>query len=576
MVLINGEGLAFVNDKFGLAPPSRRGVPEDALNVSNRPPLCRARRESGRGSPPFRKAREMRDAGASASDARDVAADIRRAGCLSVYDLFAAQVARDPKAAAVEQGRLKRSYGELNDRMLRLAATLRSRGIQRGDRIALLSENRCEYIEIELAAAYLGVIVACQNWRLVGGELQHCIDLVSPALVMVSQRFSGVLGTLDLRGAKKVIINDEYNDLLKAPPATDRPYVDPEDGLVILYTSGTTGLPKGALISHRAEIARMALLRLDLRATAEDGFVAWAPMFHMGSTDQMLGALMSGATVFVIDGFDAEAIVAVMERAKLGWMLLMPGSIEPVVELLKSSGRRPRSIRAVGAMADLVPKKLIAELSALTGAPFLNSFGATETGLAPASASLLSPGIVPESLSKRKSALCDFRLLGRDGADVADGEPGEAAVRGPTVFSGYWNADQTNARDFKDGWFRMGDLFRRNPDGSYDFVDRAKYMIKSGGENIYPAEIERVLLSDPRISDAVVVRKPDVKWGEVPIAFVSRLDETLNEADIDALCRKSLAGYKRPKAVHFIAFEEFPRSTTGKILRHEMEKKLTP
>jgi acyl-CoA synthetase (AMP-forming)/AMP-acid ligase II len=171
--------------------------------------------------------------------------------------------------------------------------------------------------------------------------------------------------------------------------------------------------------------------------------------------------------------------------------------------------------------------------------------------------------------------LCDFRLLDPDGKDVADGDPGEAAVRGPTVFSGYWNADATNARDFEGGWFRMGDLFRRNPDGSYDFVDRAKYMIKSGGENIYPAEIERVLLSDPRVSDAVVVRRSDAKWGEVPVAFVSRRDEHLSESDIEAVCRRALAGYKRPKEVYFMRFEDFPRSTTGKILRHEMEKKLS-
>jgi acyl-CoA synthetase (AMP-forming)/AMP-acid ligase II len=503
------------------------------------------------------------------------AADIRKAGQLGVYELFAAQATRDPSALAIEQASVRRSYGALDERVRRLAAALRRRGIRYGERIALLSENRAEYIEIELAAAYLGVIVACQNWRLAAAELQHCLDLVSPALVIASRRFAKVLSALDLRGVKSFIIEDDYEALIEsAPPLQERSGVDPEDGLVILYTSGTTGLPKGALISHRAEIARMALLRLDLRATEQDGFVAWAPMFHMGSTDQMLGTLMSGATVYVVDGFNAEAIVDIMERAQLGWLLLMPGSIEPVVEELKSRGRRPKGIRAVGAMADLVPKQLIAELTGLIGAPYLNSFGATETGLAPASASLIAPGEFPASLSKRKSALCDFRLIGADGADVADGEPGEAAVRGPTVFSGYWNADTTNARDFKDGWFRMGDLFRRNPDGSYDFVDRAKYMIKSGGENIYPAEIERVLLSDPRVSDAVVIRKRDAKWGEIPIAFISRRDDALSEADVEAVCRKSLAGYKRPKEVHFVRFEDFPRSTTGKILRHEMEKKL--
>jgi acyl-CoA synthetase (AMP-forming)/AMP-acid ligase II len=506
----------------------------------------------------------------------DSAADIRRAGRLSVYGLFAAQADRAPHAVAIEQRAARISYQELADRVSRLAGALRALGVGHGDRIALLSENRREYIEIELAGAYLGAIVACQNWRLTASELEHCINLVSPVLVIASRRFAPALSKLDLPGARTIVIEDAYEDLVRngEPPAI-APEVDPEDGLLILYTSGTTGLPKGALISHRAEIARMTVLRLDLNAADGDGFIAWAPMFHMGSSDQMLGALMSGATVFVIDGFDAEAIVGIMERAELGWMLLMPGSIEPVVDLLKASGRRAKGIRAIGAMADLVPAALIAELSGLAGAPYLNSFGSTETGLAPASGGLLAAGLVPRNLSKKQSALCDLRLVDDDGRVVTPGEAGEAAVRGPTVFSGYWNAPETNARGFRGGWFRMGDLMRRNAEGSYDFVDRAKYMIKSGGENIYPAEIERVLLADPRVRDAVVVRKRDAKWGEIPVAFIARLDDALNAVEIETLCRRSLAGYKRPKEVHFVAFDDFPRSTTGKILRHEMEKWLT-
>jgi len=502
-------------------------------------------------------------------------AGIAKAGQLTVYGLFASQASRDPNMIALASGSLRRTYGELNDRVLRLASALRDRGVAAGDRIALLSENRPEYVEIELAAACLGAIVACQNWRLAPAEVQHCVDLVSPVLIIASERHVGLASGLDLRGKPLLVIDRDHEALLASSmPLAPLPDVDPEDGLVILYTSGTTGLPKGALISHRAEIARMTALRLDMRVTEHDGFVAWAPMFHIGSTDQLLGALMSGATVHVVDGFHAETIVDIMEHNLIGWMLLMPGSIEPVVEILKSSNRRPKGIRAVGAMADLLPKALIAELSGLTGAPFLNSFGSTETGLPPTSSALIAPGTIPESLSKRKSSMCDLRLVDAEGNDVPDGEPGDAAVRGPTVFSGYWGADAANARDFKDGWFRMGDLFRRNADGSYDFVDRAKYLIKSGGENIYPAEIERVLLADPRVSDAAVVRTKDDKWGEVPVAFISRKDEALTEADVEALCRTALAGYKRPKQVHFIPFEEFPRSTTGKIQRHELEAKL--
>ena len=280
----------------------------------------------------------MKDAQSSAR--KTSAADIRRSGRLSVYELFAAQVQRDPDAVAIEQGSSRRSYGALNERAVRLAAALHGKGVRYGDRIGLLSENRAEYIEIELAAAYLGAIVACQNWRLAAAELQHCLDLVSPALVIASRRFAQTLSALDLHGVESFIIEDDYEALVQTTlPLAESPDVDPEDGLVILYTSGTTGLPKGALISHRAEIARMALLRMDIRSTEEDGFLAWAPMFHMGSTDQMLGALMSGATVYVVDGFNAEAIVDIMERARLGWLLLMPGSIEPVVALVE--GARP-------------------------------------------------------------------------------------------------------------------------------------------------------------------------------------------------------------------------------------------
>ena len=154
------------------------------------------------------------------------------------------------------------------------------------------------------------------------------------------------------------------------------------------------------------------------------------------------------------------------------------------------------------------------------------------------------------------------------------GTPGELAMRGPTLFSGYFRADEANAHDFRRGWFHMGDVFVRNADGSLDFVDRVKYLIKSGGENVYPAEIERVLLSDPRVAAAGVVRRRDAKWGEVPVAFVARRDETLDAAQLLALCRKELAGYKQPKEIRFIAFDAFPRSASGKVQRHELEKLL--
>ncbi len=490
----------------------------------------------------------------------------------SVFDLFHAQVRAAPDAVALSDADGTVGYAELERRALRLAALFRARGLVRGDRIALLSENRRAFVEIQLAAAALGLIVACQNWRLNREELRHCIDMVTPGLVLVSARHEEAWKATGLN-LPALVIDRDLNDL--PVPATDLPDVDPEDGLVILYTSGTTGLPKGALISHRAEIARMCVYRTDFTVGPSDGFIAWAPMFHMGSTDQVLATLMFGGTVHVIDGLDPRRIVDIMGTHRLGWLLLMPGSIEPVVAILKAEGTQVAGIRAIGAMIDLVPRAVAADLARLTGAPYLNSFGSTETGLPPCSGRLMSPDdLLHGNLSKRPSSLVTINLVDTDGQPVSDGDPGEMSVRGPTIFSGYWNAADANAKDFADGRFRMGDMFRRNPDGSYDFVDRAKYMIKSGGENIYPAEVERVLLADPRVRDAVVVRKADPQWGEIPVAFIARQDDTLDAAGVETLCRAHLAGYKRPREVRFVDYDALPRSTTGKIVRHEIEAQL--
>lgn len=229
---------------------------------------------------------------------------------------------------------------------------------------------------------------------------------------------------------------------------------------------------------------------------------------------------------------------------------------------------------SIGCMADLVPRHQIAEITTLLDAPFRNSFGSTETGSPPASKGLIPVGVLAESLSKSQNSFCQIRLVDEDDRDVRDGDPGELAFRGPTLFSGYWRNPEANAKDFRGGYFHMGDVFVRNGDGSLDFIDRRKYLIKSGGENIYPAEIENVLRSSPRIGEAVVVRKADLKWGETPVAFVVRLDPTLTADEVIESCRGKIAGYKIPKDVRFVEDAALPRSATGKIKRHELEEKL--
>ena len=241
---------------------------------------------------------------------------------------------------------------------------------------------------------------------------------------------------------------------------------------------------------------------------------------------------------------------------------------------MKRENLRPRGMKGVGVITDLVPRQTIAELTTLMNAPYGNTFGSTETGSVPASKGTIPIGVVPDRLSKVQSSLCELRLVDDRDQDVPDGEPGEALLRSPCLFSGYWRAAEINAEVFRGGWFHMGDVLRRNPDRTLDFVDRRKYLIKSGGENIYPAEIEEILLGSPRIASAAVVKRQDVRWGEVPVAFVVARDDGLTAEEVVSLCRGKIANYKLPKEVRFLREQDVPRSTSGKIVRHELEKRL--
>jgi fatty-acyl-CoA synthase len=256
---------------------------------------------------------------------------------------------------------------------------------------------------------------------------------------------------------------------------------------------------------------------------------------------------------------------------QVGYLALMPGAIEPLIAELEWQSVVPAGVRLCGAMADLVPAEQIQRVTALLRAPYLNSFGSTETGAPPASAGVIPPGVLATNLAKRQNSFCEVRLVDTEDREVPIGTPGELTFRGPTLFSGYWNAPETNERDFRGGWFHLGDVLVRNTDGTLSYVDRAKYMIKSGGENVYPAEIERVLLAEPGVLDAVVVRRRDTTWGEVPVAVVATRDGCANREDLLARCRGELAGFKQPKDIVYVTIDQFPRSTTGKIQRHEVE-----
>lgn len=499
--------------------------------------------------------------------------DIRNAGMSDVGGLFAVTARLNSDRIALVDGERQLSYGQLNARVNRLADVMARRGVGRGDRIALLARNCCAYLEVELAAAKLGAISVNINWRFTPDELRHGLELTSPAMIVVGPAYGESLAGIGWK--PDLVIGPEYEAAIaggeEKEPARS---VDVEDGLVIIFTSGTTGLPKGALISHRAMIARAMIYAAETQAPAEDTFVAWSPLFHMGANDFALITLLRGGRVVVIDGYRAEDIIRAIEVWPVHYLTLIPGMIEDFIGELKRLDATPRAIGMIGALADLVPRPLLGQVTRLLNAPYFNTFGSTETGIPPASGNFVPIGEAPEELPKKQNGFCEIRLVDPEDKEVTLGQPGELAIRGPSLFSGYWANDDANREAFRGGWFHMGDAFRRRPDGLLDFVDRVKYMIKSGGENIYPAEIERHIMADPRIVDVAVVRKPDLRWGEVPVAFAVRTDESLTADGVVGLCRGRIANYKLPKEVHFVASETLPRSASGKIRRHVLEDRL--
>ena len=269
-------------------------------------------------------------------------------GRATLGTLFRQRALIDPDRPALVDGARELTYAALNARVNRLAHVFTGIGVRPGDRVAILARNSAEYVEVELAAAKSGAILAAQNWRLADAELTHCIRLVDPTVIVCAPDYRETLARLDLPSMPVIAIGDDYERRLAgAPQAEPDVAVDPEDGLVILYTSGTTGLPKGALVSHRAMIAR-AMVMGEIGVAPEEAFVAWAPFFHMASTDHSLATLLRGGTVICVDGYRPERLIEIVETHEIGWFLLIPGMVEEFASALKAASARPKGVKLTG------------------------------------------------------------------------------------------------------------------------------------------------------------------------------------------------------------------------------------
>lgn len=507
-----------------------------------------------------------------------------------VGDILTKRSRFTPERIALQwQGR-QWTFGELNNEVNQLVDSLFKIGVQRGERLALIAQNRGEHAHFYYAASKSGIILAPINWRNVGRDLIEALDVITPETVCISAEFlENLCEVLDsLPYVKRIILLDDveapqtgrelhyYSHLLAAGSANEpRVSRNEEDAFYVIYTSGTTGIQKAAIISQRSSaqrvIANLASFPALIGVNGDDSCVCRGPFFHTTSPDEMFATHALGGKAIVMAGWNVEEMVDVLETENIGWLSLSPGMYIKLIDAIKRRNAKIKSVRAVGSMPELTPKEELKELSTILNAPILNTFGSTEAGFLPFTQNTIPVGHA-EYRGKAEAIFCsDVRFVDDDGNEVPDGEPGELICRSTMMFSGYWNNPEENARVFKDGWFFSGDVLKRNPDGTMSYVSRKKYMIKSGAENVYPAEIERVLFAHPQVREACVVGAKHLKWGETPIAFIAVSDPSADPEEIKEYCKQNMARYRVPNVIEIVPYEDFPRNTTGKVLREKVE-----
>ncbi len=475
----------------------------------------------------------------------------------------------------VERGR-RFTYLELDQRANRCAAALAALGVSRGDRVAVLMMNGVEYVESYYALAKLGAIMVPLNWRLVPDELEFILGDAGATLLLYDTEFDDAVAELRRR---KIPVKHfvrvapeadsaaalHYDALLAdASPAPHEIHASDDDDLFIMYTSGTTGLPKGVVHSHATMIACSLTINMTADLRMDDRYLQMLPLFHVGALAPLTAGLHRGATLVMMRAFDPARVFPVIEQERVTCGLAVPAMLNFMLAAKNHEPHDHSSLRWLQSGAAPVPVSLIEQYAALD-IEIHQVYGLTECA---GPACLISP---EEALRKAGSTgpaffHTDVRVVDNKGRDVSPGENGEVLIRAQHVMKGYWKRPEATAETLVDGWLYSGDMATVDAEGFVYIQDRKKDMIISGGENVYPAEIEKLLASHPEVADVAVIGQPSEKWGESAAAVVVPKPDANPEGDaLLAWCKDKLARFKQPRQVFFV--DEIPRNPTGKILK---------
>jgi fatty-acyl-CoA synthase len=504
-----------------------------------------------------------------------------RAKQLLVDEMLNRQARKFPTKTAIIEDNLRMTYIRLQTRVENLAGWFQASGIKKGEKVALLLYNSIEFVECFFALAKIGAVAVPVNFRLQRQEIEYILDHSDAKMVIAHHDFTAVLDEIrvNLPLLEDVVIVDQhheknhsyflYHSIFSRTYTPILEELHDDDNFMIVYTSGTTGKPKGAVLTHKNVFMNAVNMALECGLTKDDVQIITTPLFHIGGISALTMLMLVGGTSILHKKFDPEHILETIETEKVTYAFMVPSMWKILLEVPSFNKYNVNSLRIICTAATPTPLGLKKELmKQFPNSGVFDTFGHTETAGSTATLkandSLLKTGSVGLPFSN-----LDIRVVDEQMNDCLPGEVGEIVYRGPTLMKEYYKNPAASEEALKGGWLHSGDLVKMDEDGYLTVVDRKKDMIISGGENIYPKEIEDVLYTHPDILEAAVVGVPEEKWGETVKAFiVTRDGKRLTEQEVIDFCTERIARYKKPHYVEFI--HELPKNASGKILKSKL------
>ncbi|MDX6233489.1 MAG: hypothetical protein QOH68_2513 [Nocardioidaceae bacterium] len=502
----------------------------------------------------------------------------------TIFEVVERAATATPGRTALKFGHQSWTWSELHNRILRLAGSLRAEGVGPGDRIATLDKNHPACLETTYAASLLGAAHAVINFRLSTQELAYVINDSAAEVLIVGAEFAGAVDAIrsELPHVRRIVIlggaQDEYESLVSGgTPLEERHPAEPSDCFLQLYTSGTTGWPKGAMLTQGSLAAHNEAVVSEYLMDESTVNLVAMPLFHVGGTSWALGGMYAGGLTIVAREVVPADILDLIKNEKVTHAFFVPAVIQM---LLAQEGvaEATAGLQVIGYGGSPMPAPLLERTLRTLSTPLYSVYGMTEMSgvfcvLGPEEHRDPDRRHLRDSAGRPAAGTVVRVVDPNTGEDTAPGRLGEFWVQSPQAMAGYWNNPEATAATFVDGWLRTGDAGRMDEDGYLFIEDRVKDMVITGGENVYPAEVERVLIEHPEVAEVAVLGRPSEKWGETVHAVVTLEDTShLDAADLIAYSRERLAHYKCPTGITFV--ESLPRNPTGKVLKRELRATL--